>query len=384
MIRQYVDLAEAMRHALELARRGAGAVEPNPQVGAVVVDDRLNLLGAGFHARFGGPHAEIGALEQAGDRAAGATLIVSLEPCCHHGKTPPCVDAVLRAGIRRVVVGIADPFPRVAGQGIARLRAAGLEVEVGLLADEVRQLNAPFLKLIETGRPWVHAKWAMTLDGKIAACTGESRWISNPASRAVVHRLRGQVDAIVVGIETALRDDPQLTARPPGPRIATRIVVDSQARLPPASQLVRTARATPLLVATTAAAPAGRVADLQSCGAEVVVLPCGGSQRVDVESLLQELGRRQMTNILVEGGGALLGSFFDAGSIDELHVFVAPKLLGGAQSRGPMGGTGRPAPPATPDLDDPAFEFHDGDVYIHGRVRRLPHAVVSSPAALTP
>lgn len=224
--------ADVMRRALELARQGEGYVEPNPMVGAVIVDDYLQCLGEGFHRQFGGPHAEVNALREAGARAQGATLYVTLEPCNHHGKTPPCVDAVLQAGLRRVVVGMPDPFAKVNGAGIARLREHGVAVEVGLLEAEVRRLNAPFRKLVETGIPWVHAKWAMTLDGKIAARTGHSQWISGAASRAVVHRLRGRMDAIVIGIGTALADDPLLTARPAGPRVATRVVLDSTARLP--------------------------------------------------------------------------------------------------------------------------------------------------------
>jgi pyrimidine deaminase RibD-like protein len=200
----FASPADVMRRAIELARRGEGSVEPNPMVGAVLVDDRGACLGEGFHERFGGPHAEVHALTRAGEQARGATLYVTLEPCCHHGKTPPCVDALLAAGLRRVVVGMQDPFPLVAGGGIARLRQAGVDVDVGLLEPEVRRLTAPFRKRIETGLPWVHAKWAMTLDGKIASRTGHSRWISSAASRAVVHRLRGRMDAILIGIGTAL------------------------------------------------------------------------------------------------------------------------------------------------------------------------------------
>src|SRR5436305_1406899 len=205
-----------MRRALELAERGRGFVEPNPLVGAVVVRDG-SVVGEGWHRRYGEAHAEVNALAQAGEAARGATLYVTLEPCCHVGKTPPCTDAVLAAGISRVVAAMADPFPKVAGGGIARLRAAGVAVAVGLGESEARRLNAPYLKLLATGRPYVHAKWAMTLDGKIATRTGDSRWISNEASRRVVHAMRGRMDAILVGIGTALVDDPSLTAPPPRP-----------------------------------------------------------------------------------------------------------------------------------------------------------------------
>ena len=208
-----------MRRALELAARGEGFVEPNPMVGCVIAQG-AEIIGEGWHRRFGQPHAEVEALRMAGDRAAGATLYVTLEPCCHFGKTPPCTRAVLASGVRRVVAAQTDPFPQVRGLGIAELRAAGLSVEVGLLESDARRLIAPYLKLVQTGRPWIIAKWAMTLDGKIATRSGQSRWISGPPSRQLVHALRGRVDAIMVGRETADRDDPLLTARPAGPRTA--------------------------------------------------------------------------------------------------------------------------------------------------------------------
>src|SRR3954451_1208374 len=243
-----------MPRALELAERGRGHVEPNPLVGAVIVRDG-RVVGEGWHQRYGEAHAEVHALAAAGAAARGATLYVTLEPCCHHGKTPPCTDAVLRAGVGRVVASMLDPNPLVAGKGAERLRAAGVAVEIGVGEAEARRLNAPYLKLLRTGRPYVHLKWAMTLDGKICTRTGDSKWISNEASRRRVHELRGRVDAILVGVGTALADDPQLTARPRGPRTATRIVLDSRGRLPPTSLLAATARIVPTLVATTAAAP---------------------------------------------------------------------------------------------------------------------------------
>src|SRR5262245_9206127 len=232
-----------MQRALALAERGRGFVEPNPLVGAVVVRDGRGV-GEGWHQRFGKAHAEVHALTAAGELARDATLYVTLEPCCHHGKTPPCTDAILEAGIRRAVVAMLDPFPQVSGQGAAILRAAGIGVEVGDCEPEARRLNAPYLKLLATGRPYVHAKWAMSLDGRIATRTGDSKWISSDASRARVHELRGRMDAIVVGIGTVLADDPLLTARPPGQRTLTRIVLDSHGRTPRTAQLVRTARQT--------------------------------------------------------------------------------------------------------------------------------------------
>ena len=324
-----------MRCALELAARGQGFVEPNPMVGCVIARG-AEIIGEGFHRRFGGPHAEVEALQIAGDRAAGATLYVTLEPCCHHGKTPPCVEAVLAAGVRRVIVAMRDPFPQVQGGGIADLRAAGVDVEVGLLEAEARRLNAPYLKLVETGRPWIIAKWAMTLDGKIATYTGESRWISNPQSREVVHKLRGRVDAVAVGRGTAARDDPLLTARPPGPRTAVRVVLDTHASLGSDSQLVRTASEAPVLVAVGAeSSPADRLR-LARAGCEVFVCE-GETPAARWDALLAELGRRRMTNVLVEGGGRLLGSLLDAAGDrrgSRVHRAEAPRRRDGGHAAG--------------------------------------------------
>jgi diaminohydroxyphosphoribosylaminopyrimidine deaminase/5-amino-6-(5-phosphoribosylamino)uracil reductase len=352
-----------MRRALELAERGRGHVEPNPLVGAVVVRDG-RLVGEGWHQRFGQAHAEVNGLAAAGESARGADLYVTLEPCCHHGKTPPCTDAVLRAGIRRVVAAMQDPFPAVAGKGSALLRAAGVEVEVGLCQAEARRLNAPYLKLLGTGRPYVHAKWAMTLDGKIATRTGDSRWISNEESRRRVHQLRGRMDAIVAGIGTALADDPQLTARPPGPRTATRVVLDSRGRLPLNGRLAGSTRQTPVLI-VTAAPPPEKVTDLRERGCEVLTL-AGADGRVDVEALLAEMGRRRFTNVLVEGGAGVLGSFLDADAIDEVHVFIAPRLAGGADALTPVAGRGVEKIAEALRLTECRFEGVAGDLYVHG------------------
>lgn len=377
---QFGSPEAVMRRAIELARRGEGHVEPNPMVGAVVVDDALRLIAEGWHEQFGGPHAEVHALRRAGDLARGATLFCTLEPCAHQGKTPPCTEAVLAAGVAKVVIGSHDPFPQVNGRGIARLRQAGVSVETGLLDHDVRQLNAPFRKLIQHGQPWVHAKWAMTLDGRIASRTGASQWISNALSRGRVHDLRGRMDAILVGVGTALADDPLLTARPPGPRTAMRVVLDSHARLPLDSQLVRTAREGRVLVATTEEAPSARRSSLAAEGVEVLVLPNttragapgrGGPDggRVDLQALLQALGARRMTNVLVEGGGGLLGALHDQRLIDEVHVFVAPRLLGGAAALSPVLGWGVDHPSVGLSLPQPVVEVLDGDVYVSGRVR---------------
>ncbi|MFQ5733472.1 MAG: bifunctional diaminohydroxyphosphoribosylaminopyrimidine deaminase/5-amino-6-(5-phosphoribosylamino)uracil reductase RibD [Planctomycetaceae bacterium] len=365
-----------MRRALELASGGVGSVEPNPPVGAVVVDSAGALLGEGRHERFGGPHAEIHALKSAGERSRDATLVVTLEPCRHSGKTGPCTDAVISAGVRRVVVGTVDPNPQMSGEGVARLRAAGIQVDVGVLRDECERLIAPFAKWITTGLPWVHAKWAMTLDGKIAARTGHSQWISNVTSRAVVHRLRGRMDAVIVGAETAATDDPLLTARPPGPRVAARAVVSRSGRLRPDSQLALTAGDGPVLVTAVAGCCIESVEVLRAAGVEILELPPAeavapsGARDADLLALLRVLGGRDAVHVLVEGGGRLLGAFLDAGLIDEFHVFIAPKLVGGSQSATPMGGLGRESISDRYDLENVSMDLLDGDVYIHGTRQR--------------
>jgi diaminohydroxyphosphoribosylaminopyrimidine deaminase/5-amino-6-(5-phosphoribosylamino)uracil reductase len=349
-----------MRHALELAERGRGSVEPNPLVGAVVLDVAGQLAGEGWHERFGGPHAEVVALNAAGERARGGTLVVTLEPCCHHGKTPPCTDAVLRSGVRRVETAMSDPFPKVAGAGIDSLRSAGLEVRVGACEREAHHLNAPYLKLLSSSRPWVHAKWAMTLDGRIATKTGDSRWVSGDESRRRVHVMRGRADAVLVGRGTVVADDPLLTARPPGPRVAARVVVTSSGELPERCRLRDTARETPVIVYTSKANEA-RLAGWVTDGAEVV-------PRSGIPDILFDLGKRRFTNVLVEGGARLLGSFLDAGAVDEFHVFVAPKIVGD----GPIAVAGHGLERMADALRafDLASETSGEDIYLHGFARQ--------------
>ncbi len=355
-----------MHRALELAIHGQGYVEPNPMVGCVIVKG-AEIIAEGWHRKFGQAHAEIEALHMAGSRAAGATLYVTLEPCCHYGKTPPCTKALIAAGIQRVVVAQRDPFPAVAGGGIAELQAAGIAVDVGVLSAEAEAISAPYLKLLREDRPWVIAKWAMTLDGKIAARDGSSQWISGEQSRARGHRLRGRADAVIVGRGTALADDPLLTARPPGPRLAVRIVVDTMASLPSTSRLVATAREIPVIVAVGMEADESRRRRLTEAGCEVLL--CEGATHAQrLSFLLDELGQRRMTNVLVEGGGKLLGALFDAGEIDEVHAFIAPKLVGGEMAASPLEGCGRAPMSAALSLASPQIEQLDGDVYIHGRV----------------
>ncbi|MFN4260954.1 MAG: bifunctional diaminohydroxyphosphoribosylaminopyrimidine deaminase/5-amino-6-(5-phosphoribosylamino)uracil reductase RibD [Gemmataceae bacterium] len=355
-----------MRRALALAERGRGYVEPNPLVGAVLVRAR-QVVGEGWHQRYGEAHAEIHALNAAGALARGATLYVTLEPCCHQGKTPPCVDALRRAGVARVVAAMSDPFPQVAGQGAAQLRAAGILVDVGLGEAEARRLNAPYLKLVTTGRPYVHAKWAMTLDGKIATRMGDSKWISNDAARRRVHELRGRMDAIVAGIGTVLHDDPLLTARPPGPRTPARVIVSRFGWLPEDCQLVRTVAEAPVWIAAPLPEEE-RAAEMRARNCEVLPLDCQTDVEM-IDALLDELGRRRLTNILVEGGSGVFGSFLDARAIDELHVFIAPKLAGGATAVPATGGFGVATIAEALAVRRWQVEDIDGDVYIHGWTR---------------
>jgi diaminohydroxyphosphoribosylaminopyrimidine deaminase/5-amino-6-(5-phosphoribosylamino)uracil reductase len=335
---------EQLSRAIELAQNGLGRVHPNPLVGAVIVRDG-EVLGSGWHNDFGGPHAEVEAIAAThGADLAGATMYVSLEPCCHAGKTPPCTDAIAAAGIGRVVVASDDPSEKANGRGLGILRDEGVEVTVVDPADELAQrarlANQAFRKHARTGRPWVLFKSAMTLDGKVATQTGDSKWISGESSRARAHRWRATVDAVAVGVGTALADDPQLTARVDGvAKQPTRVIFDSTARLPLDTQLVSAAPEQRLIVVTTRAAPRGAVEALESAGAEVVVT-AGEHEPARIRDALDRLGEMGMASILLEGGPHLAGSFFDAGEIDEVRLFLAPVLLGGRAARDPLEGEG--------------------------------------------
>lgn len=335
-----------MRRALKLARRGRGWVEPNPMVGAVLVRDG-RIIGEGWHQRYGGPHAEIEALRDAaqrGENPAGADLYVTLEPCCHHGKTPPCTDAVIQAKVARVFIAMIDPNPKVHGQGMARLREAGIAVHSGLCESEARRLNAPFIKRIDTGLPWVIAKWAQTLDGRVATGTGNSQWISNEQSRRLVHRLRGRVDAVMVGIGTVRADNPRLTARDvPIRRLARPVVIDPNLTLSPDVAFVRNENVSLTLAVREAILEAmpPRVKELAERGVEFVGLPDDPLEpsRVLLRPVLEHLAeRRQATNVLVEGGPVLMGALLREGLIDQVLAFIAPKLLGDTTARAAVEG----------------------------------------------
>lgn len=356
--------AELMNLALQVALNGQGHVEPNPMVGCVIARDS-RVVAEGWHRKFGGPHAEIEALQIAGDEARGATMFVTLEPCCHQGKTPPCTRAIINAGIAKVVIAHQDPFPEVAGQGIQQLQQAGIQVDVGIGHRRARRLNAPYCKRIEQQRPWIIAKWAMTLDGKLATRTGHSQWVSSAASRKIVHQLRGRVDAVMIGSGTAKSDDPLLTARPTGPRVAARVVVDAAASLTPDCQLVRTVHQAPVIVAVGPDCPPNRRRPLADAGCQILVCP-GDDHRQRLDSLLVQLAQRQMTNVMVEGGGRLLGNLLDLQQIDEVHVFIAPKLVGGKQASSPIEGLGVEQMDQSIRLESIHVQTIDDDVYVRG------------------
>lgn len=330
-----------MRRALELARLGMGWTNPNPMVGAVIVKDGA-IIGQGYHQRYGQAHAERNALAACTQDPRGATLYVTLEPCCHYGKQPPCTQAILDAGIAKVVVGSHDPNPLVAGKGVEMLRSHGIEVETGVCREECDALNQVFFHYIRTRRPYVMMKYAMTLDGKIATRTGASRWITGPEARAQVHRDRHRYAAILVGVGTVLADDPLLTCRMEGGHNPLRMVCDTHLRTPLDSQLVSTARQVPTLVATCCSDPA-RVAPLEEAGCQVWTLPERGGH-VDLAALMERLGAQGVDSVIIEGGGTLNWAALEAGIVHKVQAYLAPKLLGGRDAKSPVEGLGVETP----------------------------------------
>ncbi len=363
----------ALGRARELAVRGRGRVSPNPLVGAVVLRDGTTVA-EGWHEGPGLPHAEAMALATAGDEARGSTVVCTLEPCSHHGRTPPCADALVAAGVARVVVGLPDPLERGRAGGRAVLEAAGVEVVVAE-GDERRacaELVSAFLTAALTGRPEVTLKLATSLDGRIATASGESRWISGPASRALVHRWRADSDAVAVGLGTALADDPRLTARDvEGPvRQPARVVFDSSARLPTGSALVRDAHAAPVIVLAGADAPADRVAALRAHGVEVELLDGPAPERIAAG--LDALGARGLQSMLVEGGAVLAGALVAAGAVDRVAWFLAPMLIGGDGAPTALAGEGVRALADAPRLVDASSGRVGDDVLVTGRLRPVP------------
>lgn len=357
---QYMD------EALALAGRGCGFVSPNPMVGALVVKDDV-VLGRGWHKDYGGPHAEVFALQEAGERARGATLYCTLEPCNHTGKTPPCSQAVIRAGISRVVLGALDTNP-VAGGGVSTLRSAGIEVLTGIREHECRLINAAFFKHIKTGLPLVSLKWAMSADGKTATRTGDSKWITCAESREAGHRLRAAHDAVLVGINTLVADGARLTCRLPAGsdpvRQPRRIILDSQARTPRDAPLWNEPGGGPIIIMTGETAPAERRKSLEAAGAEVIAL---GGTRPKISDVLNHLGARRIQSVLVEGGSNVLGSFIDSRLVDQIYVFVAPRIIGGAAALPAVGGEGIDKLTTALDCDSLRAEPSGKDVRLHAR-----------------
>lgn len=329
-----------MRRALRLARKAIGWTSPNPPVGAVIVKGN-SLIAEGYHEGAGKPHAEAVALAKAGEKAEGATLYVTLEPCDHYGRTPPCTQAIIAAKVQRVVVGTVDPNPIVNGRGIARLKAAGIEVTVGVLEEEAKELIAPFAKFITQRIPFITLKLAMSADGKIATRTRESKWLTGELARRYAHKLRHEHDAVMVGVGTVLTDDPQLNVRLVKGKVKQpiRVVVDSQARTPPTAKVIRSAD-TPCIIAVTEKAPNERVEALRRAGAEVWQLPSDSNGQVDLRELLKQLAERDIVSVLVEGGSELSGSFVKQGLVDRVILFIAPLLIGGRNAVPAIGGEG--------------------------------------------
>ncbi len=357
-----------LARALELARKGLGRASPNPAVGAVVVKDG-KIAGEGFHETFGGPHAEVVALEAAlggaGERAKDGTLYVSLEPCRHEGKTPPCTDAIIDAGIARVVYACADPNREAAGGG-ELLRQKGVEVARDVLGEKARDFYAYFFKHVRRGKSFVTAKWAMTADGRLATRTGDSRWVTSDDARARARILRAESDVVIVGVGTVLRDDPKLTARTGDGREPLRVVVDSGLRTPPGSELFSVAGGG-VLVACAESAPEEREKALRKRGADVLRLPAPGN-RVSFEALLDALHERGKLRLLLEGGGTLLGAAFDSGAVDEVCVFMAPKIVGGKQAPGAVQGRGVARMTDALPLTGERWENVGADIMLRGRV----------------
>lgn len=368
---------EYMRVALKLAERGRGFVNPNPMVGAVIVKDG-RMIGQGWHRKFGELHAERNALADCTENPTGATVYVTLEPCCHQGKTPPCTDALLAAGVRRVVIGAMDPNPLVGGRGAAILREHGVTVETGVLKKECEEQNRIFLHYIRSGMPYVVLKYAMTLDGKIATATGASKWITGEPARAQVHALRHELMGIMVGSGTVLADDPMLNCRLPDTRNPVRIICDTRLRTPLDAAVVRTAGEQRTIIAT---AQGQQAADIQykereeklrayrKMGCEIMELPVQDGH-IELRALMQELGGLGIDSILLEGGSSLNWSALSCGVVNEVHAYIAPKIFGGAVAKSPVAGIGAALPDDAVWLEDVKTEMIGGDFLVKGRVRQ--------------
>lgn len=359
-----------MKRALELAEKGIGYTSPNPLVGAVIVKSG-KIIGEGYHERYGSHHAEVNALRNATEDVSGATMYVTLEPCSHYGKTPPCAKAIVESGIKRVVIGLKDPNPLVSGKGIEILKSSGIGVVTGVVEEEGKKLNEIFLKYITTKRPFCILKAAMTLDGKIAASTGDSKWITNEQSRTYVHHLRHRVSGIMVGIQTILADDPMLNTRLQSSegKDPHRIIIDSKCRLPLNARVLNMTSNADTIVVTTEKAGEESLRRLKDKGAEVIITPLK-NHRVDLNYLMKKLGERSIDSVLLEGGGTLNYSALEEGIVDKVNFFIAPKIIGGNAAKTPVTGEGKAYMKDAILLRDVHYQSFGEDIMIEGYVRK--------------
>ena len=367
-----------MKIALNLAEKGKGRVSPNPLVGAVVVKGD-HILGQGYHARYGTQHAEIVALKEAGAEAKGATIYINLEPCCHHGQTPPCVNEIINAGIKRAVISIKDPNPLVNGKSIEILKNKKIEVKLGVLEKAALRLNEYFLKFMTTGSPFVILKCGMSLDGKVATKTGESRWVTGESSREYVHKLRNEIDATMVGIETILRDNPRLTTRLKNGkgRDPIRVVIDSLLRVPIRTRIFTQESSAGNIIVTTVNAPMERIKRIEATGAKVLYVKPKGKNRVDMQIMLKELGKFQITSLLIEGGPGINASAIQEGIVNKLVMFIASKIIGGKTAPSAIQGDGIAVLEEAVRIDDIKIKKLGEDLMVEGYIKRPPSCVWS-------
>ncbi len=355
-----------MRRALELAAKGRGRTSPNPMVGCVIVKDG-RIIGEGYHKKYGGPHAERNALAACSEDPSGADMYVTLEPCCHFGKTPPCADAVIESGIKRVFIGSLDPNPKVGGGGAERLRRNGVETVVGVLEKECLELNKIFMRYITSGEPYVMLKYAMTADGKIAAASGRSKWITGEKAREDTHRDRNAYSAILVGVNTVIADDPELTCRIEGGTNPTRIVCDSTLMTPLDSKLVRTAKEIPTVIATCSGS--GKRAEAYTKAGCRVIRAAGRDGQVNLKLLMKKLGELKIDSVIIEGGGEIAWSALRAGIVDHVKCYIAPKIFGGAAAKTPVGGVGVSDPSQAFRISEPKISRLGDDFLIEGDIK---------------
>ncbi|CAG7839199.1 bifunctional diaminohydroxyphosphoribosylaminopyrimidine deaminase/5-amino-6-(5-phosphoribosylamino)uracil reductase RibD [Clostridium haemolyticum] len=358
-----------MKRAIELSKLGIGYTYPNPLVGAIIVKDN-KIIGEGYHKRFGENHAEINALKNAKENVSGATMYVTLEPCSHYGKTPPCVNAIIKSGIKKVIIGMSDPNPLIAGRGTRILKENGIEVVEGILQKEVKKVNEIFIKYITTKLPFCILKTAMTLDGKIATRDGDSKWISNEVSREYVHEIRHKVAGIMVGIGTIIKDNPSLTTRIINKkgRDSTRIIVDSKGRIPIEAKVLNLESQAKTIIATTELASKEKIEVIRGKGAEVIITPLCDN-RVDLKYLMEELGKRNIDSILLEGGAELNYSALNKGIVDKVIAFISPKIIGGKEAKTPVEGLGKPTISEGINLENIKVSRFQEDIVIEGYIK---------------